>query len=67
MFGVVQQKLELIINIKKLDSLKVSGHLIDYPEKSKGYIFYCSNHSLRIIEISNARFIENGKVRESVE
>ena len=42
---------------KKLDSRTVSGYFIGYPEKSKGYRFYCPNHSSRIIEIGNARFI----------
>lgn len=26
----------------------------------KGYIFYCPNHSMRIVESGNGRFIENG-------
>nr|ABW74556.1 copia-like pol polyprotein [Boechera divaricarpa] len=44
---------------KKLDSRTVSGFFIGYPEKSKGYTFYCPNHSMRIVETGNARFIEN--------
>ncbi|XP_075076904.1 uncharacterized protein LOC142163508 [Nicotiana tabacum] len=52
---------------KKLDSRIVSGYFIGYPEKSKGYVFYCPNHSSRIVETGNARFIENGEVSGSVE
>lgn len=38
-----------------------------YPKKSKEYRFHCPNHSTRIVETSNARFIENGEVSGSVE
>jgi len=46
---------------KKLDARTISGYFIGYPEKSKGYRFYCPNHSTRIVESGNARFIENGQ------
>ena len=46
---------------KKLDARTISGFFIGYPEKSKGYRLYCSNHSTRIVESGNARFIENGQ------
>ncbi|XP_075083097.1 uncharacterized protein LOC142166959 [Nicotiana tabacum] len=52
---------------KKLDSRTVNGYFIGYSEKSKGYVFYCQNHSSRIVETGNARFIENGEVSGSVE
>ena len=52
---------------KKLDSRTVSGYFIGYPEKSKGYRFYCPNYSSRIIETNNARFIENGEVSGSTD
>ena len=52
---------------KKLDSRTVSGYFIGYPKKSKGYMFYCPNHSSRIIETGNARFIENGEVSGSAD
>ena len=45
---------------KKLDARTISGFFIGYPDKSKGYIFYFPNHSTRIVESGNARFIENG-------
>ncbi|KAL1565130.1 hypothetical protein AAHA92_07386 [Salvia divinorum] len=50
---------------KKLDFRTVSGYFIGYPEKSKGYRFYCPNHSMRIVETGNARFFENGEISGS--
>jgi hypothetical protein len=44
---------------KKLDFRTISGYFIGYPEKSKGYHFYCPNHSTRIVEYGNAKFTEN--------
>lgn len=52
---------------KKLDSRTISGFFIGYPEKSKGYRFYCPNHSTRIVETENATFIENDEVSGSEE
>ncbi|XP_019056627.1 PREDICTED: probable receptor-like protein kinase At5g47070 [Tarenaya hassleriana] len=52
---------------KKLDPRTISGFFIGYPEKSKGFIFYCPNHSTRIMETGNARFIENGQISGSDE
>jgi hypothetical protein len=50
---------------KKLDLRIISGYFISYPEKSKGFRFYCPNHSTRIVETGNARFIENGEISGS--
>ena len=47
---------------RKLDPRTISGFFIGYPEKSKGYRFYCPNHSMRILESGNAHFIENGNI-----
>ena len=52
---------------KKLDSRTISDFFISYPEKSKGYRFYCPNHNTKIVETRNARFIENGEVIGSQE
>ncbi|RVW93925.1 Retrovirus-related Pol polyprotein from transposon TNT 1-94 [Vitis vinifera] len=52
---------------KKLDSRTISGYFIGYPDKSKGYRFYCPNHSVRIVETGNARFLENGEISGSNE
>ena len=42
----------------KLDSQTVSGYFIGCLEKSKGYRFYCPNHSYRIIEMGNAELLK---------
>ncbi|KAI0524826.1 hypothetical protein KFK09_004214 [Dendrobium nobile] len=52
---------------RKLDSRTTSGFFIGYPEKSKGYRFYCPNHSTKIVETGNARFIENDEISGSIE
>ncbi|WVZ07573.1 hypothetical protein V8G54_020919 [Vigna mungo] len=52
---------------KKLDARTISGYFIGYPEKSKRYRFYCPNHSTRIVESGNVRFIENGQFSGSEE
>ncbi|RVW88179.1 Copia protein [Vitis vinifera] len=38
-----------------------------WTDKSKGYRFYCPNHSVRIVETANARFLENGEISGSNE
>ena len=50
---------------KKLDLRTISGYFIGYTKKSKGFRFYCPNHNTRIMETSNARFIENGAISGS--
>ncbi|XP_028124521.1 uncharacterized protein LOC114321552 [Camellia sinensis] len=50
---------------KNLDSRTISRYFIGYPDKSKGYKFYCPNHSMRIVETGNARFLENGEISGS--
>ena len=50
---------------KILDARTISGYFIGYPEKSKGYRFYYPNHTIRIIETRNARFIKDGEVSGS--
>ena len=49
-----------------MDARTISGHFIGYQEKSKGYMFYCPNHSMRIVVIGNTRFIENGEINGSI-
>ncbi|KAL8167363.1 hypothetical protein V2J09_008862 [Rumex salicifolius] len=41
------------------------GHISKERMMRLGYIFYCPNHSMRIVETSNARFIENGQTSGS--
>jgi hypothetical protein len=50
---------------KKLDFKTINGYFIGYPAKSKGYRFYCPTHSTKIVEIGNARFLENGEISGS--
>ena len=45
-------------NEKKLDPRTTSCWFIGYPEKSKGFRFYCPNSSTRIMETNNAKFLE---------
>ncbi|RWR73399.1 Gag-protease-integrase-RT-RNaseH polyprotein [Cinnamomum micranthum f. kanehirae] len=44
---------------RKLDPKTISGYFIGYPDRSKGYRFYCPNHTTRIIESGNAKFLED--------
>ena len=43
----------------KLDPWTISGYFIGYAERSKRYRFYCPSHSTRIVELRNAKFLEN--------
>ncbi|KAI5316419.1 hypothetical protein L3X38_036126 [Prunus dulcis] len=45
---------------KKLDSKTTSCFFIGYPERTKGYSFYCPNHTTRFMETERAVFIEEG-------
>ena len=47
---------------KNLEFRTISDYFISYPKKFKGYGFYYSTHSMRIVETGNARFIENGEI-----
>ncbi|RVW84093.1 Retrovirus-related Pol polyprotein from transposon TNT 1-94 [Vitis vinifera] len=47
-----------LLKEKKLDPRTISGYLIGYAEKSKGYRFYCPSHITRIEESRNAKFLE---------
>lgn len=44
---------------RKLDTRTISCHFISYPERSKGYKFYFSNRTTKIMEISWAKFLED--------
>ena len=50
-------------NIEKLDSKTVSCHFIGYPEKSKGYRFYCPDRQMKFVETSHAVFLEDDMIR----
>ncbi|KAG8373010.1 hypothetical protein BUALT_Bualt12G0126500 [Buddleja alternifolia] len=49
-------------NIRKLDPKTISCHFIGYPERSKGYRFYCPSHSTRIVETKYAIFFEDAEI-----
>ena len=48
-----------------MDARTISGYFNGYPAKSKGYMFYCPTHSIRIVETENVRLIENGETNGS--
>nr|ABA94411.1 transposon protein, putative, unclassified [Oryza sativa Japonica Group] len=52
-------------NIGKLDPKTVSCHFIGYPERSKGYRFYCPNSYTKFVETRHAVFLEDEMIRES--
>nr|GEX14656.1 hypothetical protein [Tanacetum cinerariifolium] len=59
-FEDVQPKLSYtILNHKKLDLKTITLFFIGYPERSKGYRFYCPSHITRIIETRHVKFLEN--------
>jgi hypothetical protein len=52
-------------NIGKLDPKIVSCHFICYPDKSKGFYFYCPDRYIKIVEIRHTIFLENEVIRGS--
>lgn len=44
---------------KKLDPKFTPSYFIGYPDRSKGYKFYCPNHGTRIVESIATKFLEN--------
>jgi hypothetical protein len=51
-------------SIVKLDPKTVSCHFIGYPDKSKGFRFYCPNR-YKIIEMRHTVFLEDEVIRGS--
>jgi hypothetical protein len=52
-------------NIGKLDPKTVSCHFIGYPNKSKGFHFYCPDRYIKIMETRHAIFLEDEVIRGS--
>ncbi|KAI5339875.1 hypothetical protein L3X38_019148 [Prunus dulcis] len=52
---------------KKLDPKTISGYFVGYPERTKGYRFYCPKHTTRFIETLRAVFIETDQERDEEE
>ena len=53
-------------NIRKLDPKIVSCHFIGYPEKSKGFRFYCLDRHTKFVERRHAVFLEDEMIRGSM-
>jgi hypothetical protein len=51
--------------IGKLDPKTVSCHFIGYPDKSKGFRFYCPDRYNKIVETRHAVFLEDEVIRGS--
>jgi hypothetical protein len=51
--------------IAKLDFKTVSCHFIGYPERSKGFRFYCPDRSTKFVETRHAVFLEDQMIRGS--
>jgi hypothetical protein len=50
---------------KKLDSKTISCHFIGYPNKSKGYKFYCPGRHTKFVETRHAVFLEDSSISGS--
>jgi hypothetical protein len=50
-------------SIEKLCHKTVSCHFIGYPNKSKGFCFYCPDRYTKIVELRHADFLENEAIR----
>ena len=53
-------------NIGKLNSKTISCHFIGYPEKSKGYRFYCLDRQTKFVETRHVVFLEDDMIRGSM-
>jgi hypothetical protein len=51
--------------ILKLDPKTVSCHFIGYPDKSKGFHFYCPDRYIKIVETRHTAFLEDEVIRGS--
>jgi hypothetical protein len=52
-------------SIEKLDPKTVNYHFIDYPDKSKGFRFYCPDRYIKIVETKHTVFLEDEVIRGS--
>jgi hypothetical protein len=50
-------------SIEKLHPKTVSCHFIGYPDKSKGFRFYCPNRYIKIVETRHIVFLEDEVIR----
>jgi hypothetical protein len=52
-------------SIGKLDPKTVSYHFIGYPDKSKGFCFYCLDRYIKIVETRHTVFLDDEVIRGS--
>jgi hypothetical protein len=52
-------------SIEKLDPKTVSCHFIGYPDKLKGFCFYCPDRYIKIVETRHTVFLEEEVIRGS--
>jgi hypothetical protein len=52
-------------NASKLERKTVICYFIGYPEKSKGFRFYCPDRHTKYVETRHAIFLKNGMMRGS--
>jgi hypothetical protein len=52
-------------SIRKLDHKTISCHFIAYPDKLKGFHFYCPDRYIKIVETRHAVFLEDEVIRGS--
>jgi hypothetical protein len=50
-------------SIGKLDPKTVNCHFIGYPDKSKGFHFYCPDRYIKIVETRHTIFLEDKVIR----
>jgi hypothetical protein len=53
-------------SIGKLDPKTVSYHFIGYPDKSKGFHFYCPDRYIKIMKTRHTIFLEDEVIRGSM-
>jgi hypothetical protein len=52
-------------SIRKLDPKTISFHFIGYPDKLKGFYFYCPDRYIKIVEMRHDVFLDNEAIRGS--
>jgi hypothetical protein len=52
-------------SIGKLDHKTVSCHFIDYPDKSKGFWFYCHDRYIKMVETRHVVFLDDDVIKVS--
>jgi hypothetical protein len=52
-------------SIRKLDPQNISFHFIGYPDKLKGFYFYCPDRYIKIVEMRHDVFLDNEAIRGS--